>query len=102
MTINNPMRGRVEVTGTIRGMADVAEIKSVIESFRLEEGDTLEVVIKDSFSMPSALIGYLLKIAEQQKCKLQVTVGNEILAELLDDLGLKSLFHLHTKQYAPA
>ncbi len=96
------MRGRVEIEGTIRGIGDVEEIKSVIDRLRLEEGETLELEIRDSFSMPSALIGYLLKLAEQQKCNLRVTVDSPVLSELLEDLGLKSLFHLRLKSPASA
>ena len=100
MEIKSPLRGKVVIEGTIRGMADVAEIKTVISGFQLEEGDLLEVEITDSFSMPSALIGFLLKVAEQQGCRVNVTVGNEVLAELLEDLGLKSIFHLRLREYA--
>ncbi len=97
MTIHNPVRGKVEVKGTIRGIDDIAQIRSVIDAMRLEEGDSLQLDITDSFSMPSSLIGYLLKLVEQQKVNLTLTVGNEVLAELLEDLNLRQVFNLRQR-----
>ncbi len=102
MKVTNPARETVEIEGTIRGMQDVAEIKSMIDAMRLEEGDPLYLTIRDSFSMPSALIGYLLKLAEQQKVTLHLTVGNAGLAELLADLNLTRIFNLRHKERAIA
>ncbi len=100
MTIIKPARETVEIEGTIRGMQDIAEIKSTIDAMRLEAGDPLHLTIRDSFSMPSALIGYLLKLVEQQKVTLHVTVGNAGLAELLADLNLTRIFNLRCKEAA--
>ena len=95
--INTSGRNSIEIVGTIRGIDDVARIKEAIDAFRLEEGENLNISIKDSFSMPSALIGYLLQLVEQQKIQLSLTVDDEMLAELLEDLNLKKVFNLHCK-----
>jgi predicted nucleotidyltransferase len=98
MKINSPIRGKVEIEGNIRGLSDIDQIKTVIDNMRLEAQDSLALEVKDSFSMPSALIGYLLKLVEQNGVNLNVTVGNEILAELLEDLNLKQTFKLKLKK----
>lgn len=101
MQINSPVRGKVEIEGNIRGLNDIDQIKAVIDAMHLEQRDRLVLEIKDSFSMPSALIGYLLKLVEQKGVNLNVTVGNAILEELLHDLNLKQAFNLKLKK-APA
>ncbi len=100
MRVHSPVRGKVEVEGNIRGLQDIEQIKGVIDAMYLEAGDSLLFEIKDSFSMPSALIGYLLKLVEQQRVNLQLIVGNEILDELLTDLNLKRTFNLKLKRVA--
>jgi len=50
--------------------------------------------------MPSAMIGYLMKLIEQDKISLTIYIGNERLSELLDDLGLTQAFNIKTKSFA--
>ena len=98
MQINSPVRGKIEIEGNIRGLSDIEQIKAVIDGMQLEHNDSLVLAIKDSFSMPSALIGYLLKLVEQKGVNINVTVGNGILEELLYDLNLKQAFNLKLKK----
>ncbi len=86
----------IKVKGNIRSMIDVSELKSVIDSYNLASGDTFMIEIVDSFAMPSAMIGYLLKLVQQEEVKLTMKIHDERLAELLEDLNLKEVFGIHS------
>lgn len=47
--------------------------------------------------MPSALIGYLLKLVQQDEVKLSLNIQDTRLAELLDDLNLTEVFNIRCK-----
>ena len=87
----------VTITGNIRSTEDVEKIK---ESLSLVHDTSLTLNIQDSFAMPSAMIGFLMKLVEQEKVKLTLIVADERLAELLDDLGLSQSFHIKTGSIA--
>ncbi len=87
----------IEIKGNIKGMEDVNEIKEAIESFGLEKGDSFSLEIKDSFAMPSALIGYLMKLIQKDEIKLSICAGDARLVELLDDLGFTKAFNIRSK-----
>ncbi|OQX74385.1 MAG: hypothetical protein B6D59_02695 [Campylobacteraceae bacterium 4484_4] len=97
--INRIGRNGIEIYGTIRDMNEITQIKDQIEALKLGEGEILNISIRGSFAMPSALIGYLLKLVEQQKIDLSLTVDDEMLAELLEDLNLQKVFNL---RYRPS
>jgi anti-anti-sigma regulatory factor len=82
------------ITGNIKGIEDIDQIKKVIESFLLKNGDNFTIHLQNSFSMPSAIIGYLMKLTEREGIKLTLKVGDERLADLLDDLGLTQAFNI--------
>ena len=82
------------IKGNIKGLEDTNEIKQVIESFLLKSEDKFTINLQDSFSMPSAIIGYFMKLTEKEGINLTLKVGDEKLAELLDDLGLTQAFNI--------
>ncbi len=86
----------IKVAGNIRSMADVSELKSTIDAYNLVSGDTFTIEIVDSFAMPSAMIGYLLKLVQQEQVKLTMKIHDERLVELLEDLNLKEVFDIHS------
>jgi len=83
-----------EVTGNIKSLDDYQKIKSCIERSNPKRGDTLRINIKDSLSMPSAVIGYLLKLIKKEGININLSVGDKRLAQLLDDLNLRSVFNI--------
>ncbi len=87
----------IMIEGNIKGIEDVNEIKNSIESFNLESGDRFSIEIKDSFAMPSALIGYLMKLIQKDDIKLNICACDPRLVELLDDLGLTKAFNIRSK-----
>ena len=85
----------IKVMGNIRSISDISDLKSVIDAYNLASGDTFTIEIVDSFAMPSAMIGYLLKLVQQEEVKLTMKIHDERLAELLEDLNLKEIFNIH-------
>ncbi|HIP46446.1 MAG TPA: hypothetical protein EYG95_02675 [Campylobacterales bacterium] len=90
----------IKTEGNIRSMRDVSELKSTIESYNLVSGNQFNIEIVDSFAMPSALIGYLLKLVQQDAVKLSLNIYDTRLAELLDDLNLTEVFNIRCKASA--
>ena len=88
------------ITGNIKGIEDIENTKRIIESFLLKRSDSFIVKLQNSFSMPSAMIGYLMKLTEQEGINLTLQVGDERLAELLDDLGLTQAFNIKVVNFA--
>ena len=75
----------IEVDGVIKTMNDVSKLNEVLDEFN--EGGSVIFKIKNSFAMPSALIGNFLK-KTQEGVVITLEVGNNILYEVLDDLNL--------------
>jgi len=75
----------IEIEGIIKNMNDANKLNEVLEQF--PEGSMVTIRIKDSFAMPSAVIGNLLKKV-QEGIHIKIEVGNPILYEVLDDLNL--------------
>jgi len=75
----------IEVEGVIKTMNDVSKLNEVLDEFN--EGSAIVFKIKDSFAMPSALIGNFLK-KTQEGVLITLEVGSDILYEVLDDLNL--------------
>lgn len=48
----------------------------------------LTLKINDSFSMPSSVIGFLLKLKQKETIRIRMQVGDQRLFTLLNDLNL--------------
>jgi uncharacterized protein YcsI (UPF0317 family) len=81
--------GAIYVKGTIKTLENIENIKKYIS-----DKDYIELIIEDSFAMPSALIGYLIKLKQKDKKQVVLKIGNDDLYELLMDLGLLSEFNV--------
>lgn len=83
----------VSVKGNIASVSDFDLIKQKVEDVKSQHHNII-LKIYDSLVINSSLIGYLVKIVNQDGIKISMQVGNEILYELLDDLGLVGTFNL--------
>lgn len=84
----------VTVTGNIKSIEDSIQLKDAINRV-LEQGTrTIHLKIKDSMSMPSTAIGFLMTLAHQEKVQLTVNVGDSRLHILLEELGLLEQFNV--------
>ncbi len=81
----------VTIKGNIKTVSDYQDIKNTIDT--IVAGDKrVSIYIVDSISITSSIIGYLNKLVLKDGVDLSITVGNEQLKELFDDLSLTSLF----------
>jgi hypothetical protein len=80
----------IEVEGIIK---TIANAESVIEALKNTNGNFIVLRIKESFGMPSSIIGYLVKLKDEGK-QISLEVGSDILYELLDNLNLIKTFNV--------
>ena len=82
----------VTIEGNIKSVSDFQEIKSIVDSI---EGKTINIIIKDSFSITSSVIGYFNKLIHKDSITINMSVSDSRLYDLLNDLNLISLFNVH-------
>ncbi len=76
----------------ITGLTEVDTIKILIKEN--SECQTLKIDIIDGFVIPSALIGYLMKLINVDNKSISIVAHQKELQELLIDLKLDESFHL--------
>jgi hypothetical protein len=79
------------VEGNITTINDAEKIINALYS--LSDKDSVIIKIKDSFSLPSSIIGELLKLTDMGK-KVILEVKDPVLHEMLDDLNLTKTFNV--------
>jgi len=78
--------------GHITGISEVAKIKSLVNA---NQGfTTLDLIIKDAFVIPSALIGYLIKIINADNKRVTIKASHNELKVLLSELKLDKVFEV--------
>ncbi len=80
----------IEVNGVIKTITDAQEI---IDAIKNVQGKNLRLIVKESFALPSSIIGYLIK-KNEEGVNVNIEVTSDILAELLDDLNLTKIFNV--------
>lgn len=81
------------IEGNIKSLTEVREINSAME--QLSKGTKeIKLVLKDSLSFPSSLIGYLIKAIKQNGIKISVLIKDSRVYETLSDLGMIELFNV--------
>ncbi|WP_024787648.1 MULTISPECIES: hypothetical protein [unclassified Lebetimonas] len=88
LSINNNI---LTIEGNITTIEDAEKIINALYS--LSDKDSIIVKIKDSFSLPSSIIGELLKLTDMEK-KVILEVKDPVLYEMLDDLNLTKTFNV--------
>lgn len=80
------------VTGVIKTIDDSTQLRRDLQ--KLYEGGATSITlrIEDSFALPSAVIGYLMKLVNRDKVRLTLLAGDKRLYELLEELQLASVF----------
>ncbi len=86
-TSSNTLR----ITGNIKSVNDYQEIKTATDHL-VQEHKEITVIIEDSLSITSSIIGYFNKIVLKDSIDLHMRVGNSQLMELLEDLNLTAVF----------
>jgi len=96
MKITHTMIGNlltIHINEHITGMQEVGVIKTIVKA---NDGfDTIKLDIVDAFVIPSALIGYLMKLTNIDKKNISIIAHQKELNQLLIDLQLDQLFRLN-------
>jgi hypothetical protein len=79
----------IVIKGNITSISDAEKIINLLHS--LSNNNVIILKILDSFSLPSSIIGELLKLHNMGK-KIILEVKDPVLYELLDDLNLTKAF----------
>ena len=87
-------RNEVLITGNIKSIEDSLLIKDTINGV-LEQGvRNIHIKIMDSFSMTSTVIGFLMKLVNHDKIPLSISVCDNRLHDLLEELNLLQIFNV--------
>ncbi len=80
----------LNIEGNIKSIEDFEQIKTALDGIS-NVYDSVVLNIKDSISITSSVIGYLMKLNDKGK-KIYINVASEDLYGLLDDLNLRNTF----------
>lgn len=87
------------ITGNIKSVEDSIEIKNTINTLLAKGSNHIQLDVKDSLSLTSTAIGFLMKLVHHEKIKLSIIVGDKRLYALLEELNLLQQFNVRlTKQ----
>ncbi len=92
MTIEQKSATELTVSGNIKTIDDSIALRAAVQKLVDGGGSGIMLRIPDSFAMPSAVIGYLMKLVNRDKVQLNVIAGDQRLRELLDELQLTEQF----------
>lgn len=85
----------VIIEGNIKSIGDFQAIKKTLDEIVLHH-KSLNIIVKDSISMSSSVIGYLTKLVYKENIAITLQIGNSELVTLLDDLSLSELLHVRS------
>jgi hypothetical protein len=94
MEIERTGSTELTISGNIKSIEDSLRIKEAVNALRDSGARSLHLQISDSFSMTSTVIGNLMKLVHHDKVPLSITVGDQRLYELLDELNLTAVFNV--------
>ncbi|MCX8070188.1 MAG: hypothetical protein N2738_06765 [Thermodesulfovibrionales bacterium] len=84
----------VTITGNIQSIEDYQEIKDVVRSIVEKGASTISIKIPDSISMPSSVIGFLLKLVHVDKIAISMFVRDDRLYNLMEILNLITILNV--------
>ena len=88
MRVERSAKKEVTIHENIKSIDDFLKISAQVNEVVQEGGGELYLKIPDSISMPSSVIGLLLKLKNQNGVRIEISVGDHRLYELLDELNL--------------
>jgi len=92
MRIERTGTRELTITGNIKTTADYLEIRNLALEVLRMGGKDLTLRVNDSLSMPSSVIGFFVKLANQDRIALTMLIEDPRLLDLLDELNLVGLF----------
>lgn len=92
MTITRNGATELQISGSITSIDDSIVFREEAQKIITEGHTFLTLRFHDAFALPSAVIGYLMKIAGRDKITVGVVACNPKLAQLLEELQLTQMF----------
>lgn len=89
----NATSDTLSISGNIKSINDFQDIKNKLDSMKTTKKNIV-IIINDSISITSSVIGYFNKLILKDKITLRMKIGNAELIELLDDLHLSKTFNV--------
>ena len=81
----------ITIVGNVKSVNDFQKLKSCVDNV-VAQHKHIVINLNDSLSITSSVIGYFNKLVLKDKIDIQMNIGNPQLLELLDELGLVSVF----------
>jgi len=81
------------ITDNIKSVDDFQKIKKELDAMK-STYTSISIKIINSLSMTSSVIGYFMKLIHKDGISLSMSIGDERLINLLDELGLSSEFNV--------
>lgn len=86
--------GVITLRGNIKTVGDYQEMKTHVQTAIKQTSESLTIVLIDSSTITSSVIGHLFKIMNTNDIEVHLKVGNERLYRTLEDLCLLEMFHV--------
>jgi len=94
MQIESNGRNELTIIGNIKSIEDSMVIKNALIDLQKTGAKNILLRIKDSFSMTSTVIGYLMKLVNHDRIPVSLVVEDYRLYQLLDELSLVQPFNV--------
>lgn len=84
--------GTVNIEGNITSIDDYLTIKNVFQELAAGGAKEISIFFINSVSITSSVIGFMLKLVNIDKIRLNVITGDKRLLHLLEELDLREVF----------
>lgn len=88
---------RLVITGNVKSIQDSEEIKKALQDIA-KDHISIELILLDSISLTSSVIGFLVKLAQKDRKNILLKVADNQLYDLLQDLNLYTIFPIEKIQ----
>jgi hypothetical protein len=82
----------IDIKGNIKTVENYMTIKEEVQKIVDRGTDKLDFTIRDSLSMTSSVIGYLMKLVKVDGIHITMQIEDERLIDMLDELSLTHIF----------
>jgi hypothetical protein len=94
MQIEKTGSSELTISGNIKSIEDGTAIKEALTALKDGGATSVQLMIRDSFSMTSTVIGFLMKLVNIDKIRVTLYVGDPRLHQLLEELSLEQAFNV--------
>jgi hypothetical protein len=92
MEIRQISSHELAISGSIKTIDDSMALREALRVLHKGGASAITLRIEDSFALPSAVIGYLMKLVNSDRVRLTLLAGDRRLYDLLEELQLTETF----------